>query len=206
MSNGIYFAVTISKQQFKSLGNIEFFEEIFLNKDSRPQLNYHSCVQAEPRNTILTQQNQTSPVKRRSTSLIIRVMQNKTMNYHLTLTRIAIVKKSTNGVPIMAQGKRIRLGIMRLRVPSLASLSGLRIRHCHKLRCRSQIQLGSGIAVAVVQTRGYSSDSTPSLGTSIYRRCCPKKTKKKKKSLQTMNVGKDVKRRESLYTVGQNVN
>ena len=30
------------------------------------------------------------------------------------------------------------------------SLSGLRIWYCHKLWCRSQMQLGSGIAVAVV--------------------------------------------------------
>ena len=48
-------------------------------------------------------------------------------------------------------------------VQSLASLSGLRIRHCNKLWCRSQTQLISH--VAVVYARGYSSDSTPSLGT-----------------------------------------
>ena len=37
------------------------------------------------------------PVKRYSTSLIIREMQIKTiMRYHLTLVRIAIIKKSTN--------------------------------------------------------------------------------------------------------------
>ena len=35
-------------------------------------------------------------------------------------------------------------------VQSLASLSGLRIQRCHKLWCRSQTQLGSGIAEAVV--------------------------------------------------------
>ena len=34
------------------------------------------------------------------------------------------------GVPIVAQWKQIRLGTMRLRVRSLASLSGLRIRCC----------------------------------------------------------------------------
>ena len=32
---------------------------------------------------------------------------------------------------------------------SLASLSGLRIQHCHKLWCRLQTQLRSGVAVAV---------------------------------------------------------
>ena len=48
----------------------------------------------------------------------------------------------------MAQRKQIRLGKMRLWVQFLASLSGLRIRHCHELWCRSQTRLGYGIAVA----------------------------------------------------------
>ena len=34
--------------------------------------------------------------------------------------------------------------------PSLASLSGLGIWHCLELWCRSQMQLGSHVAVAVV--------------------------------------------------------
>ena len=34
--------------------------------------------------------------------------------------------------------------------PSLASLSGLRTWHCHELWCKSQTQLGSGIAMAVI--------------------------------------------------------
>ena len=34
---------------------------------------------------------------------------------------------------------------------SLASLSVLRIQHCHKLQHRSQMQLRSGIGVAVAQ-------------------------------------------------------
>ena len=36
----------------------------------------------------------------------------------------------------MAQRKQIRLGTIRLRVRSLASLSGLRIRRCGELWCR----------------------------------------------------------------------
>ena len=48
------------------------------------------------------------------------------------------------GVPVMAQWKRIRLGTIRLRVRSLASLSGLRIQHCCELWCRSQTWLRSG--------------------------------------------------------------
>ena len=42
------------------------------------------------------------------------------------------------GVPVLAQGKRIRLGIMRLRVRFLALLSGLRIQLCRELWYRSQ--------------------------------------------------------------------
>ena len=53
-------------------------------------------------------------------------------------------------VPIVAQWKQIQLGTMRLQVRSLASISGLRIRRCQELWCRSQTWLGSGIAVAVV--------------------------------------------------------
>ena len=45
---------------------------------------------------------------------------------------------------------------------------------------RLQTQLGSSVAVAVAQARGYSSDSTPSMGTSIYLRCGPKKRGKKR--------------------------
>ena len=55
----------------------------------------------------------------------------------------------SRGVPVMVQWKRIRLGTMRVWVWSLASLSGLRIWHCHELWCRSQMWQGSGIAMAV---------------------------------------------------------
>ena len=40
--------------------------------------------------------------------------------------------------PIVAQQRRIQLGTMKLRVRSLASLSGLGIRHCHELWGKSQ--------------------------------------------------------------------
>lgn len=61
------------------------------------------------------------------------------------------------------------------------SLSGLRIWHCRELWCRSQTQLGPGIAVAVVKVGSYSSNLTPSLGTSICHRCGLKKQTNKKK-------------------------
>ena len=50
----------------------------------------------------------------------------------------------------MVQLKRIRLGTMRIRVQSLASLSGLRIRRCCELWCTSQTWLRPGVAMAVV--------------------------------------------------------
>ena len=83
------------------------------------------------------------------------------------------------GVPVVAQWKWIPLGTMRLQVQSLASLSGLRIQDCCELWCRSQTRFGSHMAVAVVQAGSYSSNSTPSLATSICRRFGPKKTKDK---------------------------
>ena len=54
------------------------------------------------------------------------------------------------GIPIMAQRKLILLASMRTQVRSLASFSGLRIRCCRELWCRSQARLGSQVAVAVV--------------------------------------------------------
>ena len=54
------------------------------------------------------------------------------------------------GFPVVAQQKRIKLVTIRLCGQPLASLSGLRIQRCCELKCRSQMWLGSGIAVAVV--------------------------------------------------------
>ena len=67
---------------------------------------------------------------------------------------------------------------MRFQIWSLASLSGLRIWYCHELWCRLQLRLRSGVAVAVASS--CSSNSTPSLETSICLGCGPKKQKKKK--------------------------
>ena len=83
----------------------------------------------------------------------------------------------------MAQQKQIRLRTMQFRVPSLASLSGLKVWHCLELRCRSQTWLGSDIAaaVAVVLAGSCSSNWTPSLGTSICHGYGLKKLKKKER-------------------------
>ena len=79
-------------------------------------------------------------------------------------------------------------GTMRLQVPSLALLSGLRIWHCHELWCRLQMRLRFHVAVALVQAGSYSSDSTPSLGTSMCRERGPKETKKKKTKQKKMTT------------------
>jgi len=50
----------------------------------------------------------------------------------------------------MAQWKQIQLVSMRTQVRSVASLSGLRIGHGRELWHKLQMQLRSGIAVAVV--------------------------------------------------------
>ena len=44
-------------------------------------------------------------------------------------------------------------------IPGL--LSGLRIQHCHELWCRSQMWLGSRVAVAVVLASGHNLNSIP---------------------------------------------
>ena len=84
------------------------------------------------------------------------------------------------GIPLMVQRRQIQLGTTGLWVPSLASLSGLGAWCCCELWCGSQTWLRSGVAVAVAVAGSCSSDSTPSLGTSMCLRGGPKKKKKKK--------------------------
>ena len=76
----------------------------------------------------------------------------------------------------MVQWKGIRLGTLRWPVRSLASRSGFGIWRCCELWCRSKTRLGSGVAEAV----SCSSDSTPSLGTSMYTSGVALKSQKKK--------------------------
>ena len=52
-----------------------------------------------------------------------------------------IAKVKMTGVPIVGQQAKNPTSIHEDVVRSLASLSGLRIQHCHKLRCRSKMQL-----------------------------------------------------------------
>ena len=60
---------------------------------------------------------------------------------------------------------------------SIPGLSGLRIQHGHELWWRLQVQLGSGVAVAVVRASSSSSNLTPHLGTSV---CCGEALKRRK--------------------------
>ena len=85
-------------------------------------------------------------------------------------------------------GLRTQLVSMRTQVRSLATLSGLMIWRRHELHCRWQTWLGSGIDVAVVQAGSSSSNSTPSLGTSMCHSCGPEKPKKKKKVVLEQNL------------------
>ena len=68
---------------------------------------------------------------------------------------------------------------MRMRVPSLASLSASGIQHYHELWCRSQTWLRSSVAVAVAYAGSYSSDSTPGPKASMCCACTPPQKKYK---------------------------
>ena len=96
------------------------------------------------------------------------------------MTQPSAFKERRHGVPVVEQQKHSQLVSMRMRVRSLISLRGSRILHCPELWCRSQMWLGSHIALAVASAGGYSSNSAPSLGTSICHGCGPKKTHTKK--------------------------
>ena len=71
-----------------------------------------------------------------------------------TFAEISSFKIGPLGVPIVAQQVKDPPLSLRMQVQSLASFSGLRNQCCHKLqcRCRFQMWLGSGVAVAVVWT------------------------------------------------------
>ena len=69
---------------------------------------------------------------------------------------------------------------MGLEVRSLVLLRGLRIQCCHKLQHRSQTWLRTGVTVSVAEAGSHSSDSVPSLGTSIWHGYNPKKQTNKK--------------------------
>ena len=93
---------------------------------------------------------------------------------------MASLSRLLEGVPVVAQWLANLTRIHENVGLILALLSGLKIWCCHELWCMSQMQLGSGVAVAVVQASGQNSDLTASLGTSMCHGRGPKKKTKKK--------------------------
>ena len=82
--------------------------------------------------------------------------------------------KTIKELPLWLSELRIQLVSMRMWVRSPASLSGW----WRKLRHRSQMRLGSGVAMVVAEAGSCSSDTNPSLGTYIWHRRRPKKKRK----------------------------
>ena len=70
--------------------------------------------------------------------------------FHYSLFNVSksTVKKVKSEFPLWLS--RLRTLSMRMQDPSLTLLSGLRIQHCHKLQHSSQMQLKSGIPMAVM--------------------------------------------------------
>ena len=93
------------------------------------------------------------------------------------------LKSTFQEFPSWLTGYRIQLGIMRIQVRSVASLSGLRIRRCCELWSRFQTRLGSHVAVALAQASGYSSNQTPQPGNLHMPWVWSQKRPKKKKYL-----------------------
>ena len=107
-------------------------------------------------------------------SWVERICHFSILHWTFLITRNPSRNCKAVGVP----GLRILLVFIRIWVQSLASLSGLRVQRSCELWCRSQTQLGARVAVAVLWASSCSSDSTPSLGTSLCLGCSPKGKKK----------------------------
>ena len=84
--------------------------------------------------------------------------------------------------PLQLSRLKAWLASMRIWVPFLALLSGLRIQHCCKLQHRSQMWLWFGIAMALVLSGSCSCNSIPGLRTSTCCKFSPNKQKNKNKN------------------------
>ena len=106
---------------------------------------------------------------------------------------IIFKKKKKLAFPSWLSSQQTQLASMRMQVWSLTSISGLRIRHCPELWCRSQIWLES--CVAVVYASNYRSNWTLAWEPPYTVECGPKKTKRPKKKVLTIlrNLLKSVK-------------
>ena len=149
--------------------------------------NANICIMAEPINILITDE-------RRFVGLSRKMLSRNSWKEKAEVTAAPYIPNNLSemcwsarhwkmseyilGVPVVAQRKQIWLAFMRTQIWSLASFSGLKIQHCCELWRRLQARLGSCVSVAVVWVGGYSSDWTPSLGTSTCHGCGPKKDKK----------------------------
>ena len=94
------------------------------------------------------------------------------------------------GVPIVAQQKRIRLASVRIQVPSLASLSGLRIQRC--MSCGVGHRCGSDLtwlwhrpaSTALIRPHPLAWEPQYAAGTALKR----KKKKKKKTENEVIHI------------------
>ena len=101
----------------------------------------------------------------------------KNILYIQNINRLKVRSFENDEVPLWRS--RRNLISMKIRVWSLALLSGLKTQRCCELWCRSQMQLGSGIAMAMAVSGNCSSDSIPCLVTFKCHGCGHKKKKKK---------------------------
>ena len=93
-------------------------------------------------------------------------------------------KRQGKGSPHRGSVVRKPLLSMRTWVQSLASLSGLSIHRCHELWCRSRMQLGSYIAMAMMQATATAGCSYSSVSTGAGLRR-PKKRNQARKRLDS---------------------
>ena len=101
-------------------------------------------------------------------------------NPHIWIKRYGQNISSSLEFPLLLTGLRTPGCLCEDAGLPLTSLSWLRTQHCCKLQHRLQMLLGSQIAeaVAVARACSCSSNSISSAGTSICRRCGPKKKEK----------------------------
>ena len=110
------------------------------------------------------------------------------------------IKWGMPGVPNVAQWKRIWLVSIRMWVESL---SGLGIQRCHELWCRSEMQLGSRIAVAVARSAVTIPIWPPIAWKLPYTAGMTLKSKKKKKKKKRRRKKKKKKKRN--FSIKQNL-
>ena len=106
----------------------------------------------------------------------------------LFLTRHGVAFSEKNRSSRVTKQKQIQLGIMRLGIQSLASLSGLRIQHCHELLGRSQTRLGSHVAVALIWHLAWETPYAVGVALKSQNKQTKNKTKQKKQRTKLLKL------------------